>query len=270
MRTVSFSELAERDFNLRYLNSLKQFWRETREFRCVGEPKRQDLLFLLNGCSVRYTDHRNKSSITAHSGDVVYVPMRSEYEVELFDFVDQQSHTVGINFRLFDEDGETVTLSEDITVFRSVGERISKLFYESLGSADLISYAGRRLVIFELICALFSSSTEYEEAGMIAKGFRRICESPEEMIPISELARACNISEVYFRKQFKALTGTSPVEYRNRLRLDKARQYLEYGDISVQEISDTLGYSTVSHFIKQFRARYGLSPLEYRKKNRVR
>ena len=266
MKTVSFSALSARDFNLHYLNSLKQFWKETKEFQCIGEPKRQDLLFLLCGCSIRYTG-RGKS-VVAHSGDVVYVPTGSEYEVELFDFASERSHTVGINFHLFDEDGEAVSLTEEIRVFSSVGEGVSNLFYKSLSSAELLSYAGRRLILFELICSLFSGTSTPAEMGMIAEGFRMICEHPEEMVPISTLARACNISEVYFRKQFKALTGISPVEYRNALRLDKARQYLEYGDISIQEISDTLGYATVSHFIKQFREKYGLPPLEYKKKNR--
>ena len=58
--------------------------------------------------------------------------------------------------------------------------------------------------------------------------------------------------------------GATPVEYRNALRIEKARPYLEYGEISVQEISDMLGYSTVSHFIKEFKKHYGCSPLKYR------
>ncbi|MBO5927206.1 MAG: helix-turn-helix transcriptional regulator [Clostridia bacterium] len=56
-----------------------------------------------------------------------------------------------------------------------------------------------------------------------------------------------------------------PSEYRNSLRLSIARDYLVYGVTSVQEISDTLGYSTVSHFIKEFKCQYGCSPLKYRK-----
>lgn len=268
MKTVSFFEVAERDFNIRYLNALKQFWRETREFRCVGEPKRQDLLFYLNGCSIKYTDRRNRKTVEAHSGDVVYAPMGSEYEVELFDFENSSSHTVGINFHLYDECGELIALSNDILVFESVGERISMLFYKSLAPSESASYAQRRIMVLDLVCSLFSSNYVPRDAGMISAGFKMLCERPEDMIAVSDLARACNISEVYFRKQFRALTGMSPVEYRNELRLDKARQYLEYGDISIQEISDTLGYSTVSHFIKQFRLKYGAPPLEYRKKTR--
>ena len=44
---------------------------------------------------------------------------------------------------------------------------------------------------------------------------------------------------------------------------------LEYGAASVREISETLGFATVSHFIGQFKKNYGVSPLVYRK-NAVR
>ena len=60
--------------------------------------------------------------------------------------------------------------------------------------------------------------------------------------------------------------GTSPAKYKNELRLERSVSYLKFGEISIQEISDTLGYATVSHFIKEFKERYGLSPLQYRKK----
>lgn len=266
MNTVSFNELSERDFNIKFLNSLKQYWRETKRFKCIGEPKRQDLLFLLNGCGVRYTD-KNRNKIMAKSGDIIYVPMGSEYEVEFTDFEGEDNHTVGINFHLMDESGEIVTLSDKIMVFSSVEEGITKLFYQSLGYSEPLPYFNRRLAVFELICSLFSFCAEPKvdrSISIISEGLKKLREQPEKMIPISSLARACNISEVYFRKQFKAVMGMSPVEYRNMLRLDKAKQYLEYGDISIQEISDTLGYSTASHFIKCFRERFGVPPLEYR------
>ena len=270
MRVVEFSKLSERNFNVKFINSLKQFWKETKEFKCIDEPKRQDLLFLLVGCSVRYTDV-NRRRIVAHSGDVVYVPTGSEYTVEFLDFSESDSYTVGINFKLYDENSEQVVLSDEIRVLPVVGDSVINLFEASLAPRHSTAYLRHRITLLELIYAVFA---DYDDAKgqskkkLISEGVKMLCEHPERMIPVSELAKSCNISEVYFRKIFKEEMGVSPVEYRNRLRLDRAKQYLEYGDISVQEISDELGFSTVSHFIKIFREEYGVPPLEYRKGRR--
>ena len=104
-----------------------------------------------------------------------------------------------------------------------------------------------------------------EDGSIVAETIKylslRISENPS----VADLAKRCGVSEVYLRRKFKESVGISPAKYRNELRLSKAASYLKFGDISIQEISDTLGYSTVSHFIKEFKVRFGKSPLQYRK-----
>ena len=118
---------------------------------------------------------------------------------------------------------------------------------------------------------LFPYAKESEKSlpDYITKAMRYLTDHIEQKPTVAELAALCNISEVYFRKQFKDYIGVSPCEYRNALRLSRAKSYLEYGEISVQEISYMLGYSTVSHFIKEFKQRYACSPLQYRKMKRT-
>ena len=99
----------------------------------------------------------------------------------------------------------------------------------------------------------------------LSEAVKYMAEHIEENPSISYLASTCNVSEAYFRRSFKKYMGTAPHEYRNELRLNRARTYLEYGDASIQEISDLLGYATVSHFIKEFKRKNGCSPLKYRK-----
>jgi AraC-like DNA-binding protein len=101
---------------------------------------------------------------------------------------------------------------------------------------------------------------------IIAPGFIYLTEHFDEVVQISHLAKMCNVSEVYFRKRFRECLGVSPIKYRNHLRLEKAKEYLEYGDISIQEISDLLGYSSASHFTKEFSTEYEIKPLTYRQR----
>ena len=270
MKEYKINDLVNTNFNVVFINALKQFWRATKTFQCIGAPKKQNLFLFLNGCKIKYID-KNGKTFTASSGDVVYVPTGSEYKAQLFDFESHNSHTIGINFLLFDDAGESVCLSNDILVFQPNEKKIlPMLFQKTLNLNKLESLLKNRIVLMEIFLSLSADAFEKPVSCYVEKALQYLSEHVEENPSICKLAKLCNISEVYFRKQFKAYVGVSPQEYRNGLRLSTACSYLEYGEISVQEISDTLGYSTVSHFIKEFKSRYGISPLKYRKLNKIK
>ncbi len=257
--------LATRDFRAVLLNSLIQHWHTTRSFGCIGAPKRQDLLLYLDGCRITYTD-RSGRVLTAESGDVVYTPEGSEYRAELSDFRDAEAHTVGINLRLLDERGGELALARGIAVFRGVPASVGELFHR-VAADGTGSLLGRRIALLEILSAL--SGTPIPTArDSLAPALERLARHRDPLPTVGELAALCHMSEVWFRRRFREAHGVTPSEYRTALRLERARSYLEYGEISVQEISDVLGYATASHFIKEFKRRYGLSPLAYRKASR--
>lgn len=269
MKICALNDLVRQNFNPVFINGLQQFWRNTKSFQCIGAPKKQNLFMLLNGCKVTYTD-KNGEIFMAHSGDIVYTPMGSEYRVQLSDFQDAKSHTIGINFLLYDEQGEDVVLSDRIQIFRVSQDKMLPLLFRNVLHNDTPNqFVQNRILLMEILCALATEDSEKSMPGYITKALRYLSEHVEQNPTVAELADLCHISEVYFRKQFKAYVGVSPCEYRNALRLSRAKSYLEYGEISVQEISDMLGYSSVSHFIKEFRQRYACSPLKYRKRKRT-
>lgn len=267
MKTCALCELINSDFNLAFLNALRQFWRGKREFSCLGKPKEQCLLLLLDGCRATYTDKAGHS-LTGESGDIIYVPRTSEYRAVFHDFEDDTASTVGVNFLLFSSDGVPLRLSERIEVIHPASRTVREVLRRLSDEEAALDTLQKRILLLEALHALSQSNRESGYPALILPGLRILTEHPEQMTPIGELARLSNVSEVYFRKHFKAAFGVSPVEYRNRLRLERARDYLEYGDVSVQEISDMMGYATVSHFIKAFRRAYGASPLAYRRARR--
>lgn len=82
---------------------------------------------------------------------------------------------------------------------------------------------------------------------------------------MADIARAVNLSPGRLAHLFKSEIGVSPQRYLNNLRLDKAREYLEKGVLSVKEIASQVGIPNVSRFCRSFRTRYGTTPKEYRK-----
>lgn len=267
MKVCAIKELVNQNFNVIFVNALQQFWRETKAFQCIGKAKKQNLLIFLNGCKITYTD-KNNQTFVANSGDVVYTPVGSEYKVELSDFNDSNSHTIGINFLLLDDLGEAIVLSNDIQIFHNPKNQSLPLLFQKVLHYDASqSFLKSRILLMEILLSLSSNITAENTPEYILKALRYLSEHIEENPTIAKLAELSHISEVYFRKQFKIYMGVTPIEYRNTMRLERARTYLQYGEISVQEISDMLGYSTVSHFIKEFKLKYGYPPLQYRKCN---
>jgi YesN/AraC family two-component response regulator len=56
-------------------------------------------------------------------------------------------------------------------------------------------------------------------------------------------------------------------DYINAIRLQKAKQLLSETNLSVNKISDEVGYSNPKYFFKIFKTYSGFTPLEYRFKN---
>ncbi|MBR5156246.1 MAG: helix-turn-helix transcriptional regulator [Clostridia bacterium] len=265
MKIYSVSDLINQNFNVKFLNVLQSFWRSTKYFQCIGAPKKQNLFLFLNGCKIKYTD-KFGNVLIAQSGDVVYTPLGGEYQAELFDFESENSHTIDVNFMLYDEDGDAVILSDNILIFHQTeNSNVSALFRQFLNTDFEQNYIQNRIILFRIIQTLAEKNIVQKDKSLIEPALSCLASHIEENPSVKELAKMCNISEGYFRKQFNKCIKMSPVEYRNKLRLKRASAYLEYGAVSVQEISDMLGYSTVSHFIKEFKKYYGVPPLKYRK-----
>ena len=74
------------------------------------------------------------------------------------------------------------------------------------------------------------------------------------------------MSESYFRQMFKKYMGSSPLKYRENVRVSWAKKYLKSNLFSVSEIAEKLGYCDIYHFSKVFKVYVGISPSQYRAK----
>ena len=84
-------------------------------------------------------------------------------------------------------------------------------------------------------------------------------------IKVAELAKMENLSEPYYRCCFKEMTGKTPSEYINDVRINVASSLLEDTDRAVSEIASSAGYNDVYYFIKSFKKKKGITPNKYRK-----
>ena len=86
-----------------------------------------------------------------------------------------------------------------------------------------------------------------------------------EKIYIETLADMIAVSPDYFTKMFKESIGKTPIDYINGVRVNRALALLADTDTSVNDISDSLGFSNPNYFHKIFKQYIDTSPLAYRK-----
>lgn len=79
---------------------------------------------------------------------------------------------------------------------------------------------------------------------------------------------AVNISKYYFCRQFKERTGLTIMNYVLKTRIILAKNELKKTELSISEISQKYGFSSVSYFCRVFKEEERCSPLQYRKRNR--
>lgn len=92
-----------------------------------------------------------------------------------------------------------------------------------------------------------------------------IDEHLNETITVRQLSKALNYSENYIYKAFNDTLKISCKSYINDYRLLRGLQDLKATTLSVSEIAQRNGFSTVYHFSNAFKKKYGYSPLNYRK-----
>lgn len=87
----------------------------------------------------------------------------------------------------------------------------------------------------------------------------------DQPLSLEEMAKIAKISPYYFHRLFHAYVGVTVTEYAKQLRVDRARERLQYSDAAITEIALDVGYETPSSFNKVFQQVMGQSPREYRK-----
>ena len=81
---------------------------------------------------------------------------------------------------------------------------------------------------------------------------------------IEDLADTQHISRTVFYRKIKSLTGISPIDLIQEIRIRKATEYLEKGELRISEIAYRCGFSSPQYFSRVFKEKTGHSPSEYK------
>ena len=206
--------------------------------------------------SIRY-DLSNGASIRAESGELVFIPKGYVYSCT---YLEDKTKIKIIQFDLAGGALPDYLTSPIKISLPDTAEQIRPFF--SFAENRLSSHPFYYLsCVYNLLWHIDESHSHIPAKYVkLQPAISALSERCEENRPISYYAELCDMSEVNFRRQFGKYIGKSPIEYRNDIRLSKAKIKLQSGEFNVAETAYLCGFSNLSFFIRLYKKRYGHTP----------
>jgi AraC-like DNA-binding protein len=94
----------------------------------------------------------------------------------------------------------------------------------------------------------------------IIRAIHTLRDKLNETIHVGDLALVANMSPATFHRQFKSVTGMTPLQYQKQLRLHEARRLMIFSNAMVESAAFDVGYASVSQFSREYTRMFGTSP----------
>ena len=95
-----------------------------------------------------------------------------------------------------------------------------------------------------------------------------LAETPEDYASVKRIAHQVAISPFHFIRQFEAVFGMTPHQFRIHTRLERAKLLLASGEHRVTEVCMEIGFSSLGSFSELFTRKFGVSPSTYKRRAR--
>lgn len=215
------------------------------------------LSFCMEG---RITYIQNGKEYVSDRDHAVLLPMGQDYTIRR----EKNGRFPLINFLT------AVPISDEICIFSIRDVESYCKDFEGMKKLSLLPKNRNKLfsIFYEIIHRIgVQQPSNFSPADRIVE-FLQESYADDELSNTS-IASRFQISEVYLRKLFLNKYGITPHQYLLAYRLDRAKQFLVEGYLSVTEIAELCGFSNLYHFSRTFKSRIGDTPTEYMRKNKT-
>ncbi|XID95545.1 ABC transporter substrate-binding protein [Paenibacillaceae bacterium WGS1546] len=118
--------------------------------------------------------------------------------------------------------------------------------------------------LYELLAQMAAQGLRIDNPDPAAQAMSYIHEHYKEPIALDGLADRLGCSARQLLRRFKARTGTSPIEYLIRVRVEKAKELLRTTDFALKDIAESVGYADSYYFSRVFKKAEGISPIRFK------
>jgi len=141
-----------------------------------------------------------------------------------------------------------VTRTGDKPTLREIEKELQRLNFELLKNDDSVLAEGVKTTLIELLNSGRLAKEEFSLSEYLSKKLAK---------------NYASISRVFSKKEELTIE-----KYFIRLKVEKAKELVEYGKMSFSEIAYELGYKTPQHLSRQFKDITGMSMTDYQKLRR--
>ena len=88
----------------------------------------------------------------------------------------------------------------------------------------------------------------------------------EQEINIDEMAKKAKMHRANFHIKFKEIYDDSPIQYIKKIRLNRARQLIQFENMKIVDAASKVGYVSPAQFSREFKSHFGYPPSELKNK----
>lgn len=207
--------------------------------------------------------YMEKTELFAGDRDMIYLPGETAYHSKWL----ADSKFMVIDLLLHDADGQQIHFEDKPSVlFCDVHGAYIGLLEELAAKAESngpFDWLERVSLSFKLLCEMARDTNRTAldaHNRKIKAGLNYLENNFCSDFAIEELAEMCCLSVGSFRRSFSECMGMSPVEYRNKLRIQKAVLLLKTGQYTVGEAAEMVGIKDIGYFGKLFKRYTSVTP----------
>ncbi|OAS22391.1 AraC family transcriptional regulator [Paenibacillus oryzisoli] len=163
-------------------------------------------------------------------------------------------------------EGEPLTLSPEL--FQRLWNDMAHLWQMTTSQVEDAPWKGS-VILYSLILSMYQElrlpapsavSSTAEHSNPLNRAIQLMNAHYAEPLLITNLAHAVGYSVQHFNRIFRKHYDISPHEYLQRIRLQRAIQFMEeHPDISVNDTANSVGWDA-NYFIRVFKQEYGVTP----------
>lgn len=239
------------------------FWKDKKKFEFAEDSNPHWVMYLITQGSCYYQINRDNG--LAKAGDILICPPHGLFKRQV-------SSPITFHFIVFftEETSSFPTLisTTNSPYFSRYAQNLH--FLDAPHDPDIYQNFAYETHLIEDTLMVFNWENtlgephQQNEDSFLRQAIHLLADFKHFDLSLEQIATSLHVTSSHFSRKFKAKTATTPIKYRNHIKLNLAKKLLLEKDQSIEAIAFQCGFHDVFYFSRFFKRQTGVSPSVYR------